>query len=42
LKKEAKTFATPPSQAAVPLLQLGRNQTDKSFLVPFFKKNALP
>jgi hypothetical protein len=41
LKKEAKKFAPAPSQPDVLLVQLARSQTDKGFLLLFFKKEAL-
>jgi hypothetical protein len=37
-KKKQKTFVLAPSSPDVTLLQLARSQTDKSFLVLFFKK----
>jgi len=40
-KKKQKTFAIAPSSPDVNLLQLARSQTDKSFLVLFFKKELL-
>jgi hypothetical protein len=38
LIREAKTFAPTPSSSDVLVLHLARNQTSKSFLVLFFKK----
>jgi hypothetical protein len=41
-KKNQKTFAPALSLPGANLLQLARNQIDKSFLVLFFKKEHLP
>jgi hypothetical protein len=41
-KKKQKTFACSPSSRGVSVIDLARNQTDKSFLVLFFEKELLP